>query len=168
MAKKICSCSRVFDPFGPKKKASGGPGDKCEICSQGQETTTRYVGRMIFDHKTAPSLEVKLGTSVVHEAPRSETRRGGVPEVVVPQTRTTYPTIPAPLPCIEPPKEATGTWYDPHERKVYKVINGEVYVAEVPGALMFTRMAHIKRDRLSVQKSRLLAALKTLELLLGF
>lgn len=166
MARTICSCSRVFDPLGEAKKKVGGPGDKCPTCSAGLETVPKYEGSMIFSHKTAPSLEVRLQGNVVHEAEPGETRRGGVPERQVTETKESSPFLRATsamsLPEAPLPKNVTAHWYDPVERQVYQVRDGVLFSASLPERLIFTKVSGSNRNLISKQKGRILEALRAI------
>jgi hypothetical protein len=50
------ACIECGESYDPAHKKAGGLFTTCDECSH--ETTSRVVGTMHWDHKTAPSLEV--------------------------------------------------------------------------------------------------------------
>lgn len=57
MDRECTECTECGDSFDPRWKKRGGLAIHCDECSL--ETTSKVVGSMHFDHKTAPALEIK-------------------------------------------------------------------------------------------------------------
>lgn len=196
MTRRVCACSAVYDTDSPEKKAVGGKFSECPACST--ETTHKVSGVMIYDHKTAPSLQINDGTpeglaltefmnrgargqrssppstsgAVVRVADVGQSRRGDVPVMSKPEptsAATPFANIPSWKPATAPlpDRNLQAVWYDAKEKKVYRVMNGNLYEAEIECALQFVQVkSGTILPRLTRQKGLLLEALRSIEALL--
>ena len=163
MSRRACGCGRMFDTESPEKKKAGGKFSECPECSV--ETTEKVTGAMIYDHKTAPSLQINAATpegrsltefmnrgvrgqraspptthgAVVKLSDVAQSRRGDVPEIAKTeaQPKTAFAATPSWQPQVKPAPTTSvqAVWYDATERKVYRVMNGVLYSADVPRSL---------------------------------
>lgn len=185
---QCAKCGANFDPIEKAKLRIGGMFSHCADCSK--ETKPFKTGAMISTHKTGSVIQIQEGgpegealskalnrnvqaqmrsaVPVTHGAVAklaevSQSRQGAT-QVSVPRFELPEPIMHRPGSGAALPKTVAAVWYDPSERKLFRIADGKMYEAPVEG-VTWTRTG-LEVTRLARQKGLLASLLSTVTNLL--
>jgi hypothetical protein len=187
---RCSNCPTSFDPHSKEKRKIGGLFTHCPECAV--ETKAKKTGAMIYGHKTGATIQIQEGGpegealskylnrsvqsqrstavpvthgAVSHVADVAQSRRGDT-TVSIPKFELGEPMHYRPGSKAEPTKSVAAVWYDPSERKLFRIADGKLYEAPVEG-VTWVRNETNRVTRLVRQKGLLASLLSTITKLIA-